>query len=223
LIWLEIQTLYSWDLVQKKKETVVTLPGVILGYDCYLPDSSVCFVYALSEPTEKTFCILYSWKNKKSQIIASGYQVDSPRFSPDGSKISFFYRSFVSEKPDLVVYTIPTQKKTTLCRVGKITIDPWDANPTYAVWSPDSQQILVENKQEDDSIVQLYALSPLKLLKDIVQSEFIYSYNFSPSSEWVKVEYPQKEQTKITLYHQKSAEVIDLSGEWLGWSTEDFS
>ncbi|MCE5223886.1 hypothetical protein LLG10_06870 [bacterium] len=223
LIWLEIQTLYSWDLEQKKKETVVTLPGVILGYDFYLPDSSVCLTYALSEPTEKTFCILYSWKNKKNQILASGYQVDSPRFSPDGTKISFFNRPLESEKPELVVYSLLTQKKTTVCRVGKITIYPWDANPTYAVWSPDSQLILVENKQEDDSIVQLYALSPLKLLKEIVQTDYIYSYNFSPSGEWVKVAYPQEEQTKITLYHWKSAEVIDLSGEWLGWSTEDFS
>lgn len=223
LIWLEIQTLYSWDLEQKKKETVATLPGVILGYDFYLPDSSVCLTYTLSEPTEKTYCILYTWKNKKSQILASGYQVDSPRFSPDGSKISFFYRPLESEKPELMVYSLLTQKKTTVCRVGKITIYPWDANPTHAVWSPDSQLILVENKQEDDSIVQLYKLSPLKLLKDIVQTEYIYSYNFSPSSEWVKVEYPQEEETKITLYHWKSAEVIDLSGEWLGWTTEDFS
>ena len=223
LIWLEIQALYSWNLVHKKKETVVTLPGVILGYDFYLADSNLCLVYSLSEPTEKTFCILYTWKNKKSQILASGYQVDSPRFSPDGSKISFFYRPLESEKPNLVIYSLLTQKKTTVCRVGKITIYPWDANPTYTVWSPDSQQILIENKQEDDSIVQLYALSSLKLLKEIVQTDYIYSYNFSPSSEWVKVEYPQEDQTKITLYHLKSAEVIDLSGEWLGWSTEDFS
>ena len=223
LVWLEVRSLYSWNLLERKKETVVTLPEVILGFDFYVPGSSLCLTYSLSEPSDKSVCMLYSWKNKKSQIIASGYQIDSPRFSPDGSKILFFYRPSVSEKPDLVIFTIPTQKKTTVCSVDKITIYPWNANPTYAIWSPNSQQLLVENKQESDSIVQLYSLFPVKLLKDIIQTDFIYTYRFSPSGEWIKVEYPQEEQTKITLYHWKSGKTIEMMGEWLGWSREDFS
>lgn len=221
IIWLEIKTLFSWDIGQQQKSTLVTMPEAILSFDFYLPSSSICMVYTLTEPKEKTVCVLYSWLNKKNLTLATGYQIDSPRFSPDGSKLLFFHRILMSEKPDLVYYTIQTQEKLSLCTVGKITIYPWDTNPTYAVWSPDSCLILLENKQEESSQMQLYSVSPPRMIKEFNPSDYIYAYSFSPSGDWIRILYPDGDQTKIFLFQRHSGAIGEFNGEWLGWSTED--
>jgi len=223
IIWLEIKTLFTWNVEQQQKSTLVTMPEAILSFDFYLPSSSICMVYTLTEPKEKTVCVLYSWLNKKSMTLATGYQIDSPRFSPDGSKLMFFHRGLLSEKPNLVLYTIPTQDKISLCTVGKITIYPWDTNPTYAVWSPDSRLILLENKQEESSQMELYSISPPRKIKGFDPSDYVYAYSFSPSGDWVRILYPDGDQTKIFLFQHHSGATSEFNGEWLGWSMEDVS
>jgi Tol biopolymer transport system component len=134
----------------------------------------------------KLDCINLQSGNQES--IFQGYQIDSPRWSEDGEKISFFFKTKDQANSKLFIYDQIQKKKIIESDSGIIDIYPWDVDPTYSIWANQLQAILYVTKKEGQSqVLSLLSLEDKHQIEVSNGLDYIYNYGWSENDEWVYI------------------------------------
>jgi len=119
--------------------------------------------------------------------IDKGLQIDSPRWSWDGQKISYFVKN-KELYSRIVVFDLENKQKIMDKEAGLIDIYPWDVDPNYSLWSNYSDSLVYVVKKEDQS----QELALLDLVDESSSAilgtwDYIYNYGWSAKDDWIYV------------------------------------
>lgn len=178
-------SIYSYQIQESRSQQIKNLQNQIITQQWNDARNLVAVIWKDGE-NAKLDCI--DLKTGTQENINQGYQIDSPRWSTDGKKISFFSKAKDQVYSKILVYDQEQKKNVIESDSGSIDIYPWDIDPTYSVWANHSEAILYVIKKEGQSQV----LSLLSLIdkspKEISNGwDYIYNYGWSENDEWIYI------------------------------------
>jgi len=128
-------------------------------------------------------------------LINRNFQVDSPRWSPDGKTISYFSKGKNDLFSKVTLYEFNSKKIIQEAPVGSVEIYPWDIDPDYSNWSNDSKKILILIKKNNQSqYVTKCSVVEKNSMAISSDWEYVYNYWWAMDDDWIAVSGNRKEK-----------------------------
>ena len=188
-------TLSSYDAKNKRYQQIKDLHKQIITQQW---NHNLNQVALLTKEGEETILETLNFDNGSMNVIEKGFQIDSPRFSLDGEKVSYFLKRKDQPYSTIIVFDTVHNKLITTGDAGLISIYPWDVDPTYSVWSNRSDSLIyVTNKENQNQFLSRLSLVDQQLTSVSSAWEYIYQYGYSRADDWIYVSGTRSEKEFI--------------------------
>jgi Tol biopolymer transport system component len=185
LFFVNGSTVSSFEAKNKKYQLMKDIHKPIITQQWNENQNTVALI---TKDGEETYLDTLNLETGFLTNIEKRFQIDSPRWSPNGESLSYFIKAKDQTFSKIIILDYLSQKNVWEGDVGEISIYPWDVDPTYSIWSSQSASILFLTKKNDQTqFLSKFSINNNQLMAVTTNWDYIYNFGFSPKDDWIFV------------------------------------
>lgn len=195
LFFIEKTSLFSYHYQENRYQLIKDLKMQVLIQQWNDDSNKVAIV---AKDGQNMYLYVIDLLNGSKVEICRDYQIDSPRWSPNGKMISYFKKRNDQPYSNIEIFDFEKGKIVSESLAGSIEIYPWDLDPTYSQWSKKSDSLVfVIRKEEQKQILSSLSIQQNQVKEVSNEWDYLYNFGFSTNHEWIYITGSREEEDLI--------------------------